>query len=126
MGDVSATLLKLRPVTFRYNKPYAGGSKPIQYGLIAEEVAEVLPDLAVFNRKGQPETVKYHVLPSLLLAAYQRQQQTITAQSEQAERQRQTIAAQREQIAALEQRLATIESRLAKLDRRQAAAHRLD
>ena len=41
--------------------------KPVQYGLIAEEVAEVLPDLAVFNQDGSPETVKYHLLPSLLL-----------------------------------------------------------
>ncbi len=39
--------MQLRPVTFRYLKPYADGSKPIDYGLIAEEVAEVYPDLLV-------------------------------------------------------------------------------
>jgi hypothetical protein len=43
MADASAGLLSLRPVTFRYKQAYADGSKPIQYGLIAEEVAEFIP-----------------------------------------------------------------------------------
>jgi hypothetical protein len=41
MGSVSEKLFGLRPVTFRYKQPYDDGSKPIQYGLVAEEVAEV-------------------------------------------------------------------------------------
>ena len=105
MGDASAALMKLRPVTFRYIKPYDDGGKPIQYGLIAEEVAEVLPDLAVFNKDGSPETVKYHLLPSLLLNEFQAQQRTI-------ERQEQTIQSQAEQMAALERRLLSLEARL--------------
>jgi hypothetical protein len=103
MADASAALRKLRPVTFRYSKPHADGSKPIQYGLIAEEVAEFLPDLAVFNKDGAPETVKYHLLPSLLLNEVQGQQRTI-------ERQEQTIRSQAEQIAALERRLNSLEA----------------
>jgi hypothetical protein len=47
MGDASSGLLRLRPVAFRYKKAYADGSKPLDYGLIAEEVAEVYPDLVV-------------------------------------------------------------------------------
>ena len=39
MGDTSRRLLQLRPVTFRYTQAYINGAKPIQYGLIAEEVA---------------------------------------------------------------------------------------
>ena len=39
-------------MTFRYKKPYADGSKPIQYGLIAEEVAYVYPDLVVRGKDG--------------------------------------------------------------------------
>jgi hypothetical protein len=115
MYDVSAALLKLRPVTFRYTEPYIEGAKPVEYGLIAEEVAEVLPDLAVFNRDGQPETVKYHLLPSFLLAAYQQQSETVRSQSE-------TIRGQAEQIAALERRLGMLEARLARPEERQAAA----
>jgi trimeric autotransporter adhesin len=67
MGDASDRLLQLRPVQFRYEKPNANGEKPIQYGLIAEEVQEVLPELVVSNKDGQPETVAYHLLVAQLL-----------------------------------------------------------
>ena len=85
----------------------------------------MLPDLAVFNQNGQPETVKYHLLPSFLLAGYQRQQKTIAAlteearqqkraQTERSRRQERTIEAQAEQIAALERRLSSIEAAVAR------------
>jgi hypothetical protein len=115
MGDVSAALLKLRPVTFRYKKPYADGGKPIQYGLIAEEVAEVLPDLAVFNKEGQPETVKYHLLPAFLLAEVQRQETV-------AQQQRKIIASQAEHVAVLRRDVDNLKALLARLDQRLAAA----
>ena len=41
MGKSSNGLMRLRPLTFRYKKAYANGERPLQYGLIAEEVAEV-------------------------------------------------------------------------------------
>jgi len=75
--------MRLRPVTFRYQKPFADGSKPMQYGLIAEEVAEVFPDLVARSADGQIETVKYQVLDSLLLNEVQRQQAEITSQKDQ-------------------------------------------
>ncbi len=71
-SDVTQALHKLRPVQFRYRQAFADGSTPIQYGLIAEEVNEVLPGLVAPGGDGTPETVKYHVLPSLLLADAQR------------------------------------------------------
>ena len=74
MEDASQRLLRLRPVTFRYKKPFADGSTPMQYGLIAEEVAEVYPDLVERSADGQIETVKYEVLNTLLLNQWQRQQ----------------------------------------------------
>ena len=83
MGDASRGLMQLRPVTFRYKKPFADGSKPIQYGLIAEEVAEVYPDLVARNSDGQIETVKYQVLTPMLLNEVQRQQAEIESQMEQ-------------------------------------------
>lgn len=72
MGDASARLQALRPVTFHYKQPYADGGKPVQYGLIAEEVAQAFPELAVFNDQGQPETVKYQDLTPLLLNEVQK------------------------------------------------------
>ena len=67
MGDVTAALMRLRPVTFRYKHVFAGGAQPLQYGLIAEEVAEIFPDLVVFNEDGLPETVQYRKVNAMLL-----------------------------------------------------------
>lgn len=69
--------MRLRPVIFRYQKPFADGSKPIQYGLIAEEVAEVYPDLVARSADGQIETVKYQVLDSMILNEVQRQERAM-------------------------------------------------
>jgi hypothetical protein len=60
-------------------KSFDDGSKPIQYGLIAEEVADVFPDLVARSGDGQIETVKYQMLDSLLLNEVQRQEAKIRA-----------------------------------------------
>jgi hypothetical protein len=73
MGDVSSALMRLRPVTFRYKQAAVDGSKPVQYGLIAEEVEQVMPELVTHNKDGSLQSVAYHVLPSLLLSEYQKQ-----------------------------------------------------
>jgi hypothetical protein len=82
MGDASNGLFQLRPVTFRYKQPYADGSKPLDYGLIAEEVAEVYPDLAVKGADGEIETVQYQKLNTLLLNEVQKQHKRIAEQEE--------------------------------------------
>jgi hypothetical protein len=69
MGDVSSPVMQLRPVTFDFiGKP----SHKKQVGLIAEEVAEIMPDLVVYNIDGLLESVKYHELPVLLLNELQK------------------------------------------------------
>lgn len=73
MRGASLNLLNLRPVTYRYKQPFGDGSKPIQYGLIAEEVAALFPDLVAHSADGRIETVKYQVLSSILLDDVQRQ-----------------------------------------------------
>jgi Chaperone of endosialidase len=72
-------LLNLRPVTFRYQQPYADGSKPIDYGLIAEEVADVYPDLVVEGADGRVQTVQYHELTPMLLNEVQKLQAEVAA-----------------------------------------------
>ncbi len=99
MGEASSGLMRLRPVTFRYKKPLADGSQPVQYGLIAEEVAEVYPDLVAYSADGQIETVKYQVLDSMLLNEVQRQQAEIRDQQN--------------QIRDIQERLAKMEAALA-------------
>jgi Chaperone of endosialidase len=77
MGVASQDLLKLRPVTFRYKLEHDDGPGLLQYGLIAEEVAEIYPELVVLDKEGQPSGVRYHVLPAMLLNELQRQQREI-------------------------------------------------
>jgi hypothetical protein len=58
----------LRPVTFRYKKADASGEKPIQYGLIAEEVAKLYPELVVRDATtGRIDGVRYDELAPMLL-----------------------------------------------------------
>ena len=57
---------------FRYTSASTDAPGPLQYGLIAEEVNEVLPELVARSADGAIETVQYHVLPTLLLAEVQR------------------------------------------------------
>lgn len=64
IGDLSSKLYGLRPVTFNYK---ADTSKKLTYGLIAEEVLEVLPDIVVRGLDGEIETVQYHLLVPLML-----------------------------------------------------------
>ena len=84
LADVSRRLLQLRPVTFRYTQAYSDGAKPIQYGLIAEEVAEVFPELAVRGADGQVETVHYETLNVLLLNELQQQAKNLAEQAKDA------------------------------------------
>ena len=86
MADASRRLYQLRPVTFRYTQAYTDGSKPINYGLVAEEVAEVFPELAVRRADGEIETVHYETLNVLLLNELQKQQKELEEARERLER----------------------------------------
>jgi len=74
LGDESATIYKLRPVTFNFK---TDSTKTKQFGLIAEEVIEHMPDLVVKNEEGQCEAVKYTELPVLLLNELQKQKKEL-------------------------------------------------
>ena len=56
MDKASSDLMRLRPVTFHYKKEYDSGEDRLQYGLIAEEVAEVYPELVVYDDTGKVKT----------------------------------------------------------------------
>ncbi|HQR12506.1 MAG TPA: tail fiber domain-containing protein [Casimicrobiaceae bacterium] len=95
MDSASSALLALRPVTFHYKSDSGSTNRRLQYGLIAEEVAEVFPELVAWSRDGQIETVMYQFLPPMLLNEYQKQQRIIEAQAA-------AIATQAERMAELE------------------------
>ena len=80
MGDYSRGLYKLRPVTYRYKEPTVDGAKPLESGLIAEEVAKEYSDLVAYGSDGQIETVQYHKLTPMLLNEVQHQEQAFNLQ----------------------------------------------
>jgi predicted ribosome quality control (RQC) complex YloA/Tae2 family protein len=134
MGDTTNKLLQLRPVTYYYKPQYDNGSHSLQYGLIAEEVAEIYPELAGYDKKGQPDSVKYQLLAPMLLNEFQKQHAVVTAQQEQMlaqglqikaqqqklETQGQQVLAQQQEIEGLKSQLqlqnATFQERLSRLE----------
>jgi hypothetical protein len=111
MGSASDRLLQLQPVTFRYKDAYTNGEQPLDYGLIAEEVAEVFPELVVFNKDDQPETVKYRLLSSLLLNELQKQNAELKHQyhvNEAQQEQLRSLSGQVAEIPDLKQQLADL------------------
>ena len=107
MGNVSDRLLNLRPVTFRYKRADERGQKPEQYGLIAEEVAQVMPELVVYNDKGQPETIAYQMLAPLLLNELQREHARAEKENRDLRRQLTAVNAQLAQLRQVTARLSS-------------------
>jgi hypothetical protein len=112
MGGVSSGIMRLRPVTYRYKQPYADGSKPLDYGLIAEEVAEVYPDLVAHSQDGQVQTVMYQKLTPLLLNEVQQLHKQAAAQTAQLQALAEQGNAQQTELHAMQERLARLEELL--------------
>ncbi len=76
---------------FFYKPQYDDGSHQLQYGLIAEEVAKVYPDLVAYDQDGQPYTVRYRYLVPMLLNELQKQHATVATQQDELQSQLQQI-----------------------------------
>ncbi len=111
MDKASEAILALEPVTFRYKKELDPDGTP-QFGLVAEEVEKVNPDLVVRDTDGKPYTVRYEAVNAMLLneflkehRAMLRQEATITQLKSAVALQQKdfqaTVARQQEQIGAL-------------------------
>jgi len=113
MGEKSSALLKLRPVSFRYNNDPAN---TLQYGLVAEEVAKIYPELVVYGPDGKVMTVRYSMLSAMLLNELQRQAKEMVAMRASTQRQIAEVKASfEEQLTTLEQamRVQTANGKLA-------------
>jgi trimeric autotransporter adhesin len=66
MHKASEAIYALKPVSFRYHRHY-DATQTLAFGLIAEEVAEVVPDLVGRNERGEPESVRYEQINAMLL-----------------------------------------------------------
>jgi trimeric autotransporter adhesin len=76
MDRASEVIYALKPVSFCYNKEY-DSTQTIAFGLIAEEVAEVAPDLVGRNREGQAESVRYEQINAMLLNEFLKEHRTV-------------------------------------------------
>jgi hypothetical protein len=114
IADASERMMKLRPVKFRYKKADVSGAKPIQYGLIAEEVAQVYPELVVRDATtGRIDGVRYDELAPMLLNEAQGQRRIIAKQADQ-------IAAQAVQLGDVQRQLAALHAAFAKMQTEKA------
>jgi hypothetical protein len=103
-GSNTANLQQLRPVTFKF-KNDAMGTR--QYGLIAEEVAKVYPELVVRDEKGRIDGVRYDELAPMLLNEVQKQAAEIRALKLQA----QTVGEMQKQLAEMHATLVKLQSK---------------
>jgi hypothetical protein len=117
MEQASEAVLSLKPVTFHYKNDASGTP---QFGLIAEEVAEVNPDLVVRDENGEIYTVRYEAVNAMVLNEFlkehrkvEEQEAAITQLKSSASKQGAMIANQQKQIEALTTGLQKVSAQLA-------------
>jgi hypothetical protein len=76
MDKASEAILALKPVTFRYKKELDPNGIP-QFGLVAEDVAKVNPDLVARDAKGELYTVRYEAVNAMLLNEFLKEHATV-------------------------------------------------
>jgi uncharacterized coiled-coil protein SlyX len=116
MDQTSEAILGLKPVTFHYK---SDNTNTPQFGLIAEEVAQVNPDLVVRDENGAIYTVRYDAVNAMLLNEFlkehckvQEQEATITQLKSTVAKQEATAARQQKQIEALTAGLQTVSAQV--------------
>ncbi len=101
MADVSERLAKLQPVTFLYKTDPSG---TVQYGLIAEEVDKVYPELVIHDDQGRIQGVRYEELAPMLLSEVQKDHEHALAQDAE-------ISALKAQLAEMHSVLVSLQSK---------------
>ena len=93
MDKTSEAILALKPVTFRYKKELDPDGAP-QFGLVAEEVEKVNPDLVARDSEGKVYTVRYEAVNAMLLNEFLKQHRTVQELKSTVTKQEATIAQQ--------------------------------
>ncbi|HEV3098336.1 MAG TPA: tail fiber domain-containing protein [Candidatus Udaeobacter sp.] len=104
MDKASEAILALKPVTFQYSKEIDAEDTP-QFGLVAEEVAKVNPDLVIAGRDGKPFSVRYDAVNAMLLNEFLKEHRKVEEQGT-------IIAKQQKQIEALTAGLQKVSAQL--------------
>jgi len=91
MGKASEAILSLMPVTFRYKKELDPAGIP-QFGLVAEQVANIDPALVARDDQGKPYTVRYEAVNAMLLNEFLKEHRKVEEQAQINQQQAATIA----------------------------------
>jgi hypothetical protein len=100
MGSSSEAILALRPVSFVYKGDLDPNHTP-HYGLIAEEVAKIAPQLVIQGRDGVPLGVRYEAVNAMLLNEFQKEHQQVESQEKTIAGLNAALLAQQKEIADL-------------------------
>ena len=118
MDKASEAVLALKPVSFRYKKEI-DASGTLQFGLVAEEVADINADLVTRDSEGKPETVRYDAVNAMLLNEFLKEHRKVqeleaaaAKQEASATKEHATIARQQKQIDALTAGLQKVSAQL--------------
>ncbi len=79
MDKASEAILALKPVTFRYKKEIDPDRTP-EFGLVAEDVEKVNPDLVLRDKEGKPYTVRYEQVNAMLLNEFLKEHRKVEEQ----------------------------------------------
>jgi septal ring factor EnvC (AmiA/AmiB activator) len=109
MDNVSEAILALKPATFHYKSDNAGTP---QFGLIAEEVAAVNPNLVGHDKNGEIYTVRYDAVNAMLLNEFLKEHRENEEQSRKIQEQEATITELKSTVAQQQQGLQTVIARL--------------
>ena len=91
MGNASEAILALRPVSFRYKKEI-DPQGIAEFGLVAEEVEKVNPDLIIRDPEGKPYAVRYEAINAMLLNEFLKEHRKVAEQGRKVQEQEATIA----------------------------------
>ena len=111
MNHASETLYQLKPVTYRYKKEI-DATQSLDYGLVAEEVAMVDPNLVACDKDGQIETVRYTAVNAMLLNEFLKEHKAFVEEQNKVENLQATVAQQQKQIEALSAGLQKVSAQL--------------
>jgi uncharacterized coiled-coil protein SlyX len=114
MDKASEALLALKPVTFRYKKEIDPAGRS-QFGLVAEEVAEVNPDLVVRDKEGKTYSVRYDQVNAMLLNEFLKEHQRVEQLKSKAAEQEATVAELKSTVAQQQKSFARQEERITAL-----------
>jgi len=92
MDEASEVILSLKPVTFHYKHELDPAGIP-QFGLVAEEVEKVNPDLVARDEQGKPYTVRYEAVNAMLLNEFLKEHRKVQEMEANATKQQKQIDA---------------------------------